>query len=147
MSTLFDQLARITISGFLLWYLGRGKKTAAERYVLGALMGMRIVAGTIFTGFARPSYAPVCVAQSDSLPASIVVLGFDGVIIDVLVVRLFAFGAFKGIRNIRQSTRQEQSEAFILCTAGLLVWAVVSGQHLTPKSSLRKALLTVHKTI
>jgi hypothetical protein len=109
-------------------------------------MGMRIGAGGIFVAYTRPSYAPVCIAQSNSLPASIAVIGFDGMVIGVLVVRLLTLRMFEDVREIRPSTKQEQSKAFIFCTAALLVWTGVSGLHLVLKSPPKSVLLTMYIT-
>jgi hypothetical protein len=135
-STTLDQLARITIDSFLLWSIGHGTKSSTEKYILGALMGMRIGAGGIFVAYTRPSYAPVCIAQSNSLPASMAVVGFDGIIVGVLVVRLLILRMFEDIREIRPSTKQEQSKALISCTAALSVWTGVSCLYTVSKSLL-----------
>lgn len=125
-STLFDQVARVSIGGFLLWSVAHTTKSSAERYLLGALLGLRAVAGGIFTGFARPQFAPVCVAQSDFLPASITVLGIDAIAIGIVVIRIFTLGLHQDVRNVRSSTGQVQSKSLIFVTAGFTIWTLVS---------------------
>jgi hypothetical protein len=124
-STLFDQAARVTIGAFLLWSVGHAKKTVAETYGLGTLMGIRVVMGGIFVAYARPQFAPVCVARMDMPAVSVVVMALDMIIIGVLVIRLFTLGLFDAIKEVRSSTKQEQSRALVYCTTGLCLWTLV----------------------
>jgi hypothetical protein len=125
-STFFDQAARIIIGGFLLWSIGHVSKSPAETYGLGALMGMRIVAGVVFVGFTRPQFGPLCVARSIILPPPIVVLTMDIIIVGVLVIRVFTLGLLDTVRDGQPSTKKEQSRAFVYCTGGFLIWTLVS---------------------
>jgi hypothetical protein len=124
-STFFDQAARIIIGGFLLWSVGHVKKTPVENSGLCALMGIRTVMGVIFVAYARPQFAPVCVARSDLLPASVTVMVLDMIIVGVLAIRVFTLGLLDVIREARSSTRQEQSKALVYCTVGLFLWTLV----------------------
>jgi hypothetical protein len=124
-STFFDQAARVIIGGFLLWSVGHVKKTPVENSGLCALMGIRIVMGAIFVGYARPQFAPVCVARSDFLPASVAVMVLDMIIVGVVAIRVFTLGLLDVIREVRSSTKQEQSKALVYCTGGLLLWMLV----------------------
>lgn len=124
-STLFDQAARVTIGGFLLWSVGHAKKTVVETYGLGTLMGIRIVIGGIFVAFVRPQFAPVCVAQMDMPAVSVVVMVLDMIVIGVLVIRLFTLGLFDAIREVHSSTKQEQSKALVYCVTGFCLWTLV----------------------
>jgi hypothetical protein len=88
-------------------------------------MGIRIVMAGIFTAYARPQFAPVCVVRMDMPAISVVVMALDMIIIGVLVIRLFTLGLFDSIREVRSSTKQEQSKALVYCTAGLCLWTLV----------------------
>jgi hypothetical protein len=125
-STFFDQAARVIISGFLLWSVGHVKKTPVENSGLSALMGLRTVMGVIFVAYARPQFAPVCVARSDMLAASITVMVLDFIIIGILAIRAFTMGLLDVIRDIHSSTKQEQSRALVYCIAGLFFWTSVT---------------------
>jgi hypothetical protein len=124
-STFFDQAARVLIGGFLLWSVGHVKKTPVENSGLCALMGIRTVVGVIFVAYARPQFAPVCVARSDLLAASVAVMVLDMIIVGVVAIRVFTLGLLDVIREVRSSTKQEQSKALVYCGAGLFLWSLV----------------------
>jgi hypothetical protein len=124
-STLFDQVARVSIGGFLLWSVGHATKSSAERYGLGALLGLRVVAGGVFIAFTRPQFAPICVARSSLLPASITVLALDAIIIGTITIRVFTLGLLKSAREVIPSTMQEQSKSLLFCTLGFVIWTGV----------------------
>lgn len=124
-STFLDQTGRVIIGGFLLWSVGHAKKTPVESSGLCALMGIRTVVGGIFVAYARPQFAPVCVARSDMLAISVAVMALDMIIVGVLAIRVFTLGLFNIIREARSSTKQEQSKALVFCTSGLLLWTLV----------------------
>lgn len=126
-STMSDQLARVGLEQFLLWSVGNGTKITAERLIMQAILGLRIIAGALLVGFTRPEFAPVCVARTSLLPISIVVIALDFIIIGVLVIRALSYGMFRDLRESRSSTHREQSRALILIVGGLLVWTGVSG--------------------
>jgi hypothetical protein len=145
-STFFDQAARITIGGFLLWSIGHAKKTPVENSGLCALMGIRTVMGVIFVAYARPQFAPVCVARSDLLAASITVMVLDVIIIGVLVIRAFTLGLLEIIREVRSSTKQEQCKALLYCTAGLFLWILVRVEFPSKLLSLWNYMLISYQT-
>ncbi len=124
-STAFDQAARTLIGGFLLWSVGHVKKTPVESSGLCALMGIRTIMGVIFVVYARPQFAPVCVARSDMLAVSVTVMVLDMIIIGVLAIRVFTSGLLNVVKEVRSRTKREQSRAFIYCTAGLFLWTLV----------------------
>jgi hypothetical protein len=119
-STLFDQLARVAIGAFLLWAIGDGTRSMAERYGLGVLVGLRTIFGGIFVGFTRTQFEPVCVARSTLLPVSITVLGLDALILIILVIQLIQ------IRNPRSGVSNEKTRALTLVVLGFFIWTVVS---------------------
>jgi hypothetical protein len=129
-STLFDQLARVTIVGFLLWSVAHVSKSPAERYLLGALLGIRVLAGGAFTAFVRPQFAPVCIARSDALAPSITVLGLDAVAIGITLIRIFTLGLHRDMQDVRLITKQVQSKALILSTVGFAIWTGVCHLHI-----------------
>jgi hypothetical protein len=125
-STMSDQLARVGMEQFLLWSVGHGTKATAERLILQAILGVRLVAGGLLVGFTRPDFAPVCVARTSLMPISILVITLDFVIIGVLFIRALALGMFRDLPDKRSSTLQEQSKALTLTIVGFTVWTGVS---------------------
>jgi len=105
--------------------VGHVKKTPVENSGLCALMGIRTVAGVIFVAYARPQFAPVCVARSDLLAASVAVMVLDMIIVGVVAIRVFTLGLLDVIREARSSTKQVQSKALVYCGAGLFLWSLV----------------------
>jgi hypothetical protein len=81
--------------------------------------------GIIFVAYARPQFAPVCVARSDMLAASVTVMVLDMIIVGVLAIRVFTLGLLDAIREVRSSTKQEQSKALVFCITGLFLWTLV----------------------
>ncbi len=142
-STLFDQAARVTIGGFLLWSVGHVTKSSTESYGLGALMGFRVMAGGIFVATARPQFAPVCVARYALLPSSVTVMALDMIIIGVLVIRAFTLGLLESIREVRSSTKQEQSKALVYCILGFFIWQLVRFFNLAKVNSCGEYTLTL----
>lgn len=126
-STTFDQVARVSIEGYLLWSMGHATKSAAEKFGLGGLLGLRFVAGGIFAGFTTVQGAPACVAQSRSVAISATVIGLDVVIIGMILVRILQLGCIGDLRSPRSSTRNAQSVAFTACAAGIVIWTAVGG--------------------
>lgn len=126
-SSTFDQVARVSIGGFLLWSVGHTAKSSAEKYGLGALLGIRALAGGFFVAFTRPQFKPVCLARSSLLPASITVLALDGIVIGILTIRVFTLGLLKASREPIPSTNKTQSKSLMLCTLGFVFWTGVSG--------------------
>lgn len=129
-SAALDQFTRVFIAGFLLWSVAHVSKTTAEKALLATLIGVRVVAGGLFTGFVRPQFEPVCVARSSLLPASIAVLGLDYFILGITVVRLFTLNIWKDLRDVRSSTKREQSRALVITTAGYFLWITVRSNNL-----------------
>ncbi|RDL42049.1 uncharacterized protein BP5553_02028 [Venustampulla echinocandica] len=125
-TTIFDQGARVVMEQFLLWTLSQGTKVTAQQLVLQGILGIRLVAGGILVGFTRPDFAPVCVARTSAMPVNITVLALDLIIIGVLIIRAFSSGMFHTMRNESQSIQGEQSKAFILSIAGVVVWTATS---------------------
>jgi hypothetical protein len=124
-STTFDQMARVTMEQYLLWAVGHETKVTTERLTLQAFLVIRLVAGGLFVGFTRPQFEPVCVARSSLLPAPIMIIALDAIVIGVLVVRASSLGMFRDLGDVQSSTRQEQSRALLSCIAGFSVWTAV----------------------
>ena len=109
---------------FLLWSVGSGSKVTAERLVLQAILGIRLVAGGLLVGFTRPQFAPACVARTSLFPVSIVVVALDFIIVGVLIVRALSCGMLRDIREA--NAEKERSRALILSIVGFLIWTGVS---------------------
>ena len=145
-STLSDQAARIAIGGFLLWSVGHLTKSRAESYALAALVATRVVVGAIFVGFARPQFAPLCLAQSSMLPASVTVMIVDFIILGVLTVRVFTLGLLAALRDSSSSMRQDQSRGLVYCIGGFFLWTLVSKRNTKGETYyLKKDALTYEK--
>lgn len=124
-STIFDQLARVSIEQFLLWSIGRETKVMAEKFILQGILMIRLVAGCIHVGFIRPEFAPACVPRSSLLPTSIVILALDIIIIGFLLLRACSLGMFSQLNDKQSHVKREQSQALILTVTGLTVWTGV----------------------
>ena len=124
-STMFDQLARVGVEQFFLWAIGQGIKSTAQQMILQGILGARLIAGGLLVGFTRPDFAPVCVARTSLLPASIIVLTLDVIILGVLLIRASSLGMFSEIGNAKLGTRREQSRAVIFSIAGFTAWTGV----------------------
>lgn len=110
-TTMFDQIARVSIEQFFLWSLNQGTKATAQQLVLQGILGIRLIAGGLLVGFTRPDFKPVCVARTSVLPISIVVLVLDAIIIGVSLIRVL---------------RKERSKGLMICMVGFAVWTGVS---------------------
>ncbi|TVY42839.1 hypothetical protein LSUB1_G003748 [Lachnellula subtilissima] len=119
---MFDQLARVGVEQFFLWAIGQGIKSTAQQMILQGILGARLIAGGLLVGFTRPDFAPVCVARTSLLPASIIVLTLDVIILGVLLVRASSLGMFSEMGNAKLGTRREQSRAVIFSIAGFTAW-------------------------
>jgi hypothetical protein len=125
-STMFDQLARVGIEQFLLWSVRhQGTKVTAGGWILQGILVVRLVAGGVLVSFTRPQFAPACVARTSVLPASIVVLALDVIIIGVLIIRAVSLGVFGGQRGNESDSIQDQSRALALSIGGFTVWTAV----------------------
>jgi hypothetical protein len=120
-----DQAARTIIGGFLLWSVGHVRKSKSETYGLSALVGIRALLGLIFLGYTRPQFTPVCVARSDMLSVSVIVIALDVIVTGILTIRIFTLGLLETIREVRSTTKREQSKALVYCTAGFFLWTIV----------------------
>jgi hypothetical protein len=89
-------------------------------------MGTRVVAGAVFVGFTRPQFAPLCVARSDSIPVTALILALDGIIISMIAIRIVMLGLLNDFRAGAPKTKQEQSKALVYCAAGFTFWTGVS---------------------
>ncbi|TVY48580.1 hypothetical protein LOCC1_G002658 [Lachnellula occidentalis] len=125
-TTMFDQLARVGVEQFLLWAIGQGTKSTVQQMILQGMLGARLIAGGLLVGFTRPDFAPVCVARTSVLPASIVVLTLDVIIMGVLLIRASSLGMFSELGNTKLGTRREQSRAVIFSIAGFTAWTGTS---------------------
>ncbi|KAH6678337.1 hypothetical protein B0J14DRAFT_320036 [Halenospora varia] len=110
-TTMFDQIARVSIEQFFLWSLNQGTKVTAQQLVLQGILGIRLIAGGLLVGFTRPDFKPVCVARTSVLPISIVVLVLDAIIIGVSLIRVL---------------RKERSKGLMICMVGFAVWTGTS---------------------
>ena len=124
-TTMFDQLARVGVEQFLMWAMSQGTKATVQQMILQGILGTRLIAGGLLVGFTRPDFAPVCVARTSMLPASIMVLTLDVIIIGVLLIRASSLGMFGEMGNTKLGTRREQSRALIFSIAGFTVWTGV----------------------
>lgn len=115
----------MAIEQFLLWALNQGTKVTTLQLVLQGILGIRLVIGGVVVGFTRPDFAPVCVVRTSQMPIDITVLALDTLIIGVLIIRAFSSGMFHAMRNESQTTRGEQSKAFILTIVGFVMWTAV----------------------
>ncbi|TVY14874.1 hypothetical protein LARI1_G007131, partial [Lachnellula arida] len=125
-TTMFDQLARVGVEQFFMWAIGQGTKSTVQQMILQGILGARLIAGGLLVGFTRPDFAPVCVARTSVLPASIVVLTLDVIIMGVLLIRASSLGMFSEMGNTKLGTRREQSRAVIFSIAGFTVWTGTS---------------------
>lgn len=125
-STFFDQAARTLSGAFLLWTVAHASKSPAEKYGLGSLIGARAASGVVFVVFTRPQFAPLCVPRSDALPASILVIGLDAIILGLVAIRIFTLGFFGSSNGIQSVLNKEHGKALVLFTAGFAIWTGTS---------------------
>ncbi|KAL3420656.1 hypothetical protein PVAG01_07101 [Phlyctema vagabunda] len=125
-TTAFDQLARVVLEQFLLWSVGNGTKLTPARIILQIILGFRVVAGGLLAGFTRPQFTPFCVAYTSLLPASIIVLALDAIIIGVLLIQALSLGLFRDMRGGQRSDKQEQSKAVVVTIFGFAFWTGLS---------------------
>ena len=122
----FDQLARSFIEQYLVWAVGsRGGKVSTDHLFSQILVFIRLVAGLVFVGFAKPTFNPICVARSSALPISITVIILDALILGTLAVRAFAGGLVTDVSQDRPGAYR--SRAILWTIAGLGVWQGVRG--------------------
>ena len=150
-TTIFDQLARASIEQFLLFAIAReeaGDKSIPQ-LVTQVLMIGRVIVGAVFVGFTRPEFSPVCAPISSALPAAIVTIVFDAMLIAVLGVRAFSTGLYEQMREKKEGAAK--SKAILLIILGLAIWTALSipmllgmsGAHLTPRTAVPAAGLTI----
>ncbi len=125
-STLFDQAARTVLSAFLIWSASNGLDTQLKRLGLGMFVGLRFVLGAVFAGFIRPQFANVCVARTTSTGFPVTLLLIDGFVLACLISRMFTTGIWADTREVRSSTRKEQSKGLVALGLGYLLWFAVS---------------------
>ncbi|EKD12061.1 uncharacterized protein L3040_003159 [Drepanopeziza brunnea f. sp. 'multigermtubi'] len=122
LSTIFDQLARVTIEQFFMWSIG-GTKVTPGRLILQGALFLRLIGGVMLVSFTKSQFAPVCVArislqQTPLTPVSIAVLALDAIIVGVLLIR--------EISGKSPDPMQKKSKALIFSIVGLGVWTVTS---------------------
>lgn len=119
--TVFDQLARVFMEQYLVWAVGSGGAVSATEHLFSQiLVAIRFVLGLAFVGFSKPTFNPICVAQSSLLPIAITVITLDAVILGALVIRAFSSGLVQDVTESRPGFRR--SKAILLTIGGLAVW-------------------------
>ena len=122
-STLFDQLARISVEQFLLW-ASRGDGAPKVLQVGAELVLLaRLGLGMAYVGLIRPVFNPTCVSE-----ASVPYLAVSLIIVDAVMVVLLAIKAISsGATTSNLSTRSaKQNKSVFLSIAGLAIWMGVS---------------------
>lgn len=125
-ATIADQAARTIIGAYLLWSVAHVNKSKAEKPLLGVLIGLRAAAGIVFVGFTRFQFVQVCLPRTTLLPAAIVVIGYDVIIIIITVVRILILGLMREARNTSSSITQAHSKGLLFVTGGFIIWLAAS---------------------
>jgi hypothetical protein len=137
-STIFDQLARVSIEQGLVWASQSKEESKSWYWLPQILVFCRFILGAVFVGLTRPEFKPTCVAVSRQLPAAIAVLILDATILSVLAVRTSAQGKKDGLGEQETARRK----ALFLTLAGVAIWVATSIPMLLGVSSLDLLLRT-----
>lgn len=124
-SSLFDQLARVSIEQYLIWVVARdGKKKGLAVLVPQLLLVTRLIVGMVFVGETRVQFNPTCVPLSNVVPISIAVIALDAVILATLAIQSLSKGSSKGEQSNGHGTNR--SKSVLLTITGLAIWMGVS---------------------
>ncbi|KAK9772906.1 hypothetical protein SCAR479_10416 [Seiridium cardinale] len=112
-SSLLDQVARVSIEQFLIWSVAKdGLKTAAG-LATQVLLLVRFIIGMVFVGETKPQFNTTCVPMSNLVPIAIAVVALDAVILTSTAVLTFTTASTKSGQG---------SKAILLTIAALAVW-------------------------
>lgn len=123
LSSVCDQIARVAIGVYLLFSIGHETKATTEKYTMGSLVGLRVMAGLVFITFTRPQFAPLCIARSSMPGVSIFAIALDTIIVGVLAIRIIQL---RSIQNGCSKDKQDQSRALTFVTIGFTIWTASS---------------------
>ncbi|ERT01110.1 hypothetical protein HMPREF1624_02349 [Sporothrix schenckii ATCC 58251] len=123
-STLFDQLARVSIEQYLLWAINKGAKSGVQQMALQALIVSRFVVGCVFVAFSRPQFNPACVPMSSMMPVAVVVVVLDFVLIAALAIIAVTAGLLRDARG--GSADAGPSKAILLVIVAFAIWTGTS---------------------
>ncbi|ETS74497.1 hypothetical protein PFICI_14363 [Pestalotiopsis fici W106-1] len=83
-SSLFDQLARVSIEQFLIWAIAKDGRKSAAGLATQVLLLARFVVGMVFVGVTKPQFNSTCVPLSSIEPVAITVIALDAVILTAI---------------------------------------------------------------
>ncbi|ORY61346.1 uncharacterized protein BCR38DRAFT_411227 [Pseudomassariella vexata] len=118
-SSLFDQVARVSIEQYLLWAVADQGSKSVSGMIPQALLLSRFIIGMVFVGETRVQFNPTCVPVSSVVPVAIVVIAVDVVILAYLAIRAFS-SAPKDAGGNQQAVFKRK--AVLLTIAALAIW-------------------------
>ncbi|KAI6784229.1 uncharacterized protein J7T54_004775 [Emericellopsis cladophorae] len=139
-TTAFDQIARTAFVQFLLWAMTGGSKRSWTKFIPQALVVLRFVLGSVYVGFQRPQFAPVCFSSTRVLPLGASILGVDAIVLSILLIT-FRTGSSNG--NGCLQVNADRAKVLVLGVAAAAFWTVLSGPMLLGIRSLDLLLRTV----
>lgn len=83
-SSLFDQLARVSIEQFLIWAIAKDGRKSAAGLATQVLLLARFVVGMVFVGVTKPQFNSTCVPLSSIEPVAITTIALDAVILTAI---------------------------------------------------------------
>ena len=126
LSSIADQATRITAAAFLLAVVGDLLRTPIGLYGVVGVLSVRALLGVVGVGFTRPQLAPICVARSQSLRLSAVIVVFDAAVITWTLVQSIRRRAWQDSWELPSTTHSEQAKARLFYLVGYTIWFVVS---------------------
>ncbi|KAI0175314.1 hypothetical protein BJ166DRAFT_171447 [Pestalotiopsis sp. NC0098] len=83
-SSLFDQVARVSIEQFLVWAIAKDGRKSAAGLATQVLLLARFIVGMVFVGVTKPQFNSTCVPLSSIEPVAITVIALDAVILTAI---------------------------------------------------------------
>lgn len=120
----FDQIARITLEGYLFWAIKRDLRATLGVWLTQTVILLRLLLGVVFVGAIRPQFAPVCVAKTLLWQIGVAVALADAVIVIMLLTRASSVGVFRDAKVLGVIGLRAKGLAFTTIALGL--WILVS---------------------